>query len=282
LGTPRVYKFFQRIITEVITYREKNNVSRADYLQHLINLKKKGSIDADKDISNGHEHREFDSEQNRFTDVDIYAQASTFFADGYETSSGAMAFGLYCLAVNPDVQAKVRDEVDSVLKKHDGQLTFDAIQEMTYLDMALSEALRMYPPAMAMIKLCTKPFKLPTPSGGTYEVEVGTPVVLPLYAIHCDPQHFPDPKRYDPERFSEGNKQSRHRYSYLPFGEGPRMCLGFRFALMQVKAGIATVINRFRLLPNKRTPVPVKPDPNYFMFAAKGGLWLDFEKRTDK
>jgi cytochrome P450 family 6 len=79
---------------------------------------------------------------------------------------------------------------------------------------------------MALVKLCTKPFKLPTPSGGTYEVEVGTPVALPVYAIHYDPEHFPDPKRYDPERFSEKNKQSRHRFSYLPFGEGPRMCLG--------------------------------------------------------
>jgi cytochrome P450 family 6 len=70
--------------------------------------------------------------------VDIFAQASTFFVEGYETSSAAMSFMLYCLAVNPDVQAKVREEVDSVLKKHDGQLTFDAIQEMTYMDMALS------------------------------------------------------------------------------------------------------------------------------------------------
>ena len=65
------------------------------------------------------------------------AQASTFFVDGYETSSAAMAFGLYSLALNPDVQTKVREEVDSVLKKHGGALTFDALQEMTYLDMAL-------------------------------------------------------------------------------------------------------------------------------------------------
>jgi cytochrome P450 family 6 len=57
-------------------------------------------------------------------------------------------------------------------------------------------------------------------------VEVDTPVAIPVYALHHDPQHFPDPKRFDPERFSEENKQSRHRYCYLPFGEGPRMCLG--------------------------------------------------------
>jgi cytochrome P450 family 6 len=77
--------------------------------------------------------------------MDIYAQASTFFVDGYETSSGAMAFGLYCLAVNPDVQVKVREEVDSILKKHDGQLNFDALQEMTCLDMALSGKIILAP-----------------------------------------------------------------------------------------------------------------------------------------
>ena len=70
------------------------------------------------------------------------------------------------------------------------------------------------------------PFQLPTPSGGTYKVEVGTPVAIPVYGIHHDPQHFPDPEHYDPERFSEENKNTRHRHSYLPFGEGPRMCLG--------------------------------------------------------
>jgi hypothetical protein len=73
-----------------------------------------------------------------FTHDDVAAQTLTFFVDGYETSSTAMAFGLYCLAVNPDVQTKVRDEVDSVLKKYGGELTFEGIQEMAYLDMALS------------------------------------------------------------------------------------------------------------------------------------------------
>jgi len=84
----------------------------------------------------------------------------------------------------------------------------------------------MYPPAMVLLKVCTMPFQLPTPSGGTYEVEVGTSVAIPVYGIHQDPQYFPDPEHYDPERFSEENKKIRHRHSYLPFGEGPRMCLG--------------------------------------------------------
>ena len=84
----------------------------------------------------------------------------------------------------------------------------------------------MYPPLMALTKVCTMPFQLPTPSGGTYEVEVGTPIAIPVYGIHHDPQNFPDPEHYDPERFNEENKNTRHRQSYLPFGDGPRMCLG--------------------------------------------------------
>jgi hypothetical protein len=84
----------------------------------------------------------------------------------------------------------------------------------------------MYPPVLFAARECTKPFELETPSGGSYVVEAGTPVIIPIYALHYDPQHFPDPQIFDPDRFSEENKESRHKYSYLPFGEGPRICLG--------------------------------------------------------
>jgi len=94
--------------------------------------------------------------------------------------------------------------------------------------------MRIYPPVTFLMKVCTKPFQMETPSGGTYEVEVGTPVVIPVYAIHRDPQHYPDPERYDPQRFSEENKNSRHRQTYLPFGDGPRICLGMRTVKFQV------------------------------------------------
>lgn len=89
-----------------------------------------------------------------------------------------------------------------------------------------TEVLRMYPPAMFLPRQCTKPFKLETNSGASFEVEAGTPVVIPVYALHYDPQHFHDPMTFDPERFSEENKKNLHKYVYLPFGNGPRMCLG--------------------------------------------------------
>ncbi|PSN43541.1 hypothetical protein C0J52_03714 [Blattella germanica] len=213
---------------------------------------------------------------------DISAQASTFFVDGYETSSGVLAFSLYCLAIYPDVQARLRREVDSNIKKHNGEITYEGIQEMQYLEMVFSEVLRVYPPGTVLSKRCTKDFNLETPSGGVYVVESGTPVAIPLYAIHHDPKYFPDPERFDPERFSEENKNNIQKYTYFPFGDGPRICLGRRFAITQVKAGIASIIHNFELRPNKKTKIPIVQDPHYFILACKGGLWMDIVELSDK
>jgi cytochrome P450 family 6 len=103
-----------------------------------------------------------------------------------------------------------------------------------------TEALRMFPPVPFITRECTKPFKLETPSGGSYEIEVGTPVLIPVYSLHYDPQHFPHPEIFDPDRFSVENKKSRHKYIYLPFGEGPRICLGTYESVIIHKSFIAT------------------------------------------
>lgn len=281
-GSAKVNDFFLRIIKEVVTYRDQNNVTRADFLQHLIDIKNKGDEDDNDNISNGYDTKSVSPGKYKFTEYDVAAQASTFFVDGYETSSGVLAFALYALTINPKVQDKLREEVDSVIKKNGGELTFDGIQEMAYLEMVLSEVLRVYPPGAVLSKVCTKPFKLDTPSGNVHEVQPGTPVIIPLSAIQHDSKYFPDPERFDPERFNAENKRNIQKYTYFPFGDGPRVCLGYRFAVTQVKAGIASIVHNFELRPNKRTSIPFVPDPNYLLLAAKGGLWLDIVKRTDK
>jgi cytochrome P450 family 6 len=90
----------------------------------------------------------------------------------------------------------------------------------------------MYPTNPVFLRVCTKPFELSTPSGGTYEVEVGTPVLVPAYAIHFDPQYYPDPDCYNPERFSEENKKARHKQTFLSFSCGPRICLGMNIIII--------------------------------------------------
>lgn len=94
----------------------------------------------------------------------------------------------------------------------------------------VTEALRMHPPGLALLRCCTKPFTLPPPRGvGTgpeVQLEVGVPISVPIYGLHYDPQYFPDPERFDPDRFSDSNKENIIKGTYLPFGEGPRNCHG--------------------------------------------------------
>ena len=90
----------------------------------------------------------------------------------------------------------------------------------------LAESLRIHPPIPVIIRLCTKPFELPLSNGRTFTVEVGTPVVTPVLAIHNDPAYFPNPTQFDPDRFTEESKAKRPKYVHIPFGEGPRICLG--------------------------------------------------------
>jgi hypothetical protein len=113
-----------------------------------------------------------------------------------------------------------------------------------------TEVLRMYPPAMFLPRECTKPFKLETHSGTSFGVEVGTPVIIPVYALHYDPHHFHDPMTFDPDRFSEENKKNLHKYVYLPFGNGPRMCLG---TYKDVRCAVTHCIWRPAVTCNMRT-----------------------------
>ncbi|XP_067006558.2 cytochrome P450 6k1 [Anabrus simplex] len=270
-----VSNFFRRMIKEAVTYREENKIFRNDYLDMLVQIKNKGRVDDDaSSIIIGGVKMEY-------TDEEIAAYALTFFLDGFETSSVTLSFTLYELAVHPEVQDRLRAEVDSVLATYNNQLCHEALQEMVFMDMVINEALRLHPPGPVIDRICTKPVQFSLPNGATLALEKGSVVIIPIEGLHFDPQHFPDPEKFDPDRFSEDRKSDIKRYTYLPFGDGPRICLGMRFALTQMKAGLATIISNFEIRKTPKTPVPIVIDRTSLVPVAKGGLWIDYVKRTD-
>ncbi|XP_021923338.1 probable cytochrome P450 6a13 [Zootermopsis nevadensis] len=189
-----------------------------------------------------------------------------------------MTFCLYELSVNPDLQEHLRAEIDDVLEKHDGNITYDAIQEMNYLDKVISETLRKYPPLTMLVRECSKPYKI---SGTDIILDTGSNVILPVSALHHDPKYYPEPERFDPERFfSEEEKQKRPHFVYLPFGEGPRICIGMRFGLMQTKVGLVSLLSKYQFKVSQKTTVPLVIDPKSFILAAAGGMWLSIENRS--
>nr|CAD7203721.1 unnamed protein product [Timema douglasi] len=155
-------------------------------------------------------------DSHTYSEQSLLSHAATLFVEGYETSSIVMSYTLFELAVNPDIQERVRAEIEATLKESKGEMTLETISKMSYLDKVVSEVMRKYPITSTMAKVCTKPCQLKSPSGLTCDVEVGTSVIIPLLALHHDPKHYSDPERFDPERFNEENIAKRHRFAYLP------------------------------------------------------------------
>lgn len=101
--------------------------------------------------------------------------------------------------------------------------------------------------------------------------------MIPVYGLHHDPNIYPDPDRFDPERFNEENTRNRHHYTFLPFGEGPRNCIGLRFGLMQTRIGLISMLNNFKFNPTDKTPTVIEYNPSTPIITAKGGVWLQVE-----
>ncbi|XP_037072533.1 probable cytochrome P450 6a13 [Pollicipes pollicipes] len=255
-----VYQFFGDVINTTIAHREKHPTSLRDFLQLLLDTK--------------------DKDGNRvLSTTSIVSQSVLFFFAGYDTTATLLTFAAYCLATSPEVQRQAQQEVDDVVTNHGGQLTYDAVMEMSYMDRVLSETLRMYPPATRIERLSTKDYTLP---GTNVHLPKGTLVQIPVFVLHRDPDHYPDPLRFDPDRFLPEEKEKRHPCAYIPFGVGPRNCIAMRFALFEAKVALATLLRKGTLLPTEKTPPPPLPlDKKTFITAPEGKkLHLKVELRA--
>ncbi|XP_018571700.1 probable cytochrome P450 6a20 [Anoplophora glabripennis] len=263
--------FFMKVIKDIVTYRESNNIVRKDVMSLLIQMKNKGSM-SDEDVVKENEEKDSLLTMNELT-----AQCLVFYLAGFETSATTMTFALYELALNQNIQDKLREEICSVLKKHNGNITYEAVSEMTYLDKVLNETLRKHPPVPGTIRVCNENFTIP---GTNVVIKAGTKVHIPIYGIQNDPEYYPDPDTFDPERFSPENKENRPAFTYLPFGEGPRICIGLRFGLMQSKVGILKIIQNFMVTLNEKTANPMRLDTRAFILGVRGGVWLNVARIT--
>ncbi|XP_043496163.1 probable cytochrome P450 6a14 [Polistes fuscatus] len=270
-----VSRFFLNAFEETVKYREAHNIVRKDFLDLIMQLMKNGYIKSDEekrtDLVN-----DTPKEVQKFTMPEGAAQAFVYFLAGFETSSSAVTFCLYELALNPDVQKKTQEEIDRVLEKHGG-ISYNAINEMTYLNMVVSETLRKYPPLPFLNRETLKDTELPN---SNVVIPKGTPIIIPLLGLHNDPDIYPEPEKFIPERFTDENIRARHQYTYLPFGEGPRICIGMRFALVQTKVALTNALQKFTYSPGPKTPSKLKFLPGSITLNTKGGLYLKIQPRS--
>ncbi|KAM8777907.1 cytochrome P450 3A12-like [Rhynchonycteris naso] len=227
----------------------KNSVKRMK--ESRLHDKEKHRVDFLQLMMNSQNSKETDSHK-ALSDLELVAQSVIFIFAGYETTSTSLSFLMYLLATHPDVQQKLQEEIDATFpnKVHP---TYDALVQMEYLDMVLNESLRLYPIAGRLERVCKKDVEI----NGVF-IPKGTVVMVPVYSLHHDPEHWSEPEDFHPERFSKENKDNINPYKYLPFGNGPRNCIGMRFAMMNMKLAVVRILQNFSFKPCKETQIPLE------------------------
>jgi cytochrome P450 len=185
------------------------------------------------------------------SDTQLRDEALTIFLAGHETTANALTWTWYLLSQHPDVEQRFHREIDSL----NGALpTIDDLARLPYTRMVLAESMRLYPPAWAIGRRAFAPFQM-----REFNVPAGTVVLMSQYVMHRDKRYFPDPDRFDPERWTPEAQAARPKFSYFPFGGGARVCIGEQFAWMEGILLLATIAQQWRMRLVEDQVVDVQP-----------------------
>ncbi|XP_053952393.1 probable cytochrome P450 28c1 [Anastrepha ludens] len=252
--------FFKMLIEEALRIRSRCKINRHDFMDHLLSLKKSGILN----------------------DQELASHAMTFLIDGLDTSATVISHCLFLLGRHQTAQKKLFDEITQ--NSISGELSFDKLTELSYLDACINESIRILPPGLWSIKTCSVPYTFTNKNGERISLAIGDSVIIPIYALHHDSSYYNNPEQFKPERFlnDEGNilKSFRDIGVFLGFGDGPRMCLGYYFATVQTKVAIASIVYNFKISLNTKTKPFIKLDPKVFLANQDGGVWLDLQCRN--
>ncbi|XP_036340357.1 cytochrome P450 6a22-like [Rhagoletis pomonella] len=257
--TKEVEEFIMRLVRDTVRLREEQKIQRNDFINLLIEMKNTRD-------ENG---------KPMLTYEEMAAQVFIFFAAGFETSSSNMTYGLYEMAKNPQLQEKLRAEIVKVLEKYSGELTYEAMMEMTNLDQVITETLRKYPALASLTRISVEDYKLPDTD---ITLEKGTRIFVPIKEIHYDPDIYKNPHEFRPERFDPVEVQKRHPQAFLGFGDGPRNCIGLRFGRMQVRVGLITLLKSYRFSLCEKTPKQIEISKYSIVLVPGSEVWLKVER----
>lgn len=230
--------FFLGAATEIVNERKKHaSKGRNDLLQLILAA---------------HEEPVFQG-ISKLSDDELKAQLVTFLLAGCQTSSNTLAFTAYHLAMDADVQERLRCEVEIGIQTYHELPLYDLVHEIEYLDCVMNESMRLCPPLHIFNRNCEQTCEI-TPE---LTIPAGMEVTVPVYALHHDPEAWPDPEVYDPERFRGPAKDARHPFQFLPFGAGPRNCIGMKYAMMEIKVALVRILRKFKFVRSPDTQVPL-------------------------
>lgn len=240
----------EKVVSEIIEDRRVNDPDKGDLLSMLILAR--------------------DESGAPMSDKQLRDEAVTLLLAGHETTALSLSWTLLLLARHPDVQDAIAAEIAEVVGSG-REVTAEDLPKLSQLERALIESLRLYPPVWVIGREAIEEVRI-----GDYIVPPRTQIMMSPWVIHRSPRNFDAPAEFRPERWTGDFRRRLPRFSYFPFGGGPRICIGERFAMLETMLVLATVLRRFRLTPRDDRPVGQVPS---ITLRPKGGIWLRLEER---
>ena len=177
----------------------------------------------------------------------------TIVLSAYETTNNTLSYTIYLLALNPSIQDKLIREIKDYYDANPDSSLYDAAENIDYVTMVLDEALRMFPPLAMPTRECRQTCAVTD----DLIIEKGVDIAFPIFTLHRNPTYWPNPDKFDPERFNPNNEQSYPTFAYIPFGEGPRVCVGKRMVLLEIKMALITIFRKLHFNRTADTEVPL-------------------------
>ncbi|PSN37164.1 Cytochrome P450 4C1 [Blattella germanica] len=221
-------KVLHGMTNSVIRTRKKQKKQKYAFLDLLIQTQRDGEI---------------------LSDEEVREEVDNLLLAGHDTTTSTLSFTCWLLAKHPDIQEKVMTEIEEIFGDSNRDPTFRDLQEMKYMEMVIKETLRLFPSVPIFGRILTEDVPM-----DEFILPAGTNIGFNPYMMHRDPKYFPDPEKFDPDRFLPENCVNRHPYCYIPFSAGPRICLGMKFGMMELKAMLTGILRKYKLLP---------PDPSH-------------------
>ncbi|KAM8713421.1 hypothetical protein ACLKA7_013698 [Drosophila subpalustris] len=236
--------YFLTLLDDIVAQREASGVRHQDYLQLLLDIK---ALELTT-----HEY-EADKELNAHLQHELAAHAFVFLKAGYEQTANTLSFVLYELALNTDIQSQVRQEVKQAMEKHQNHLSYECIQSLTLMGHVILETLRMHPITPYIMRRVIENYAVPDHLKYTLFKELF--LIIPTHAIHNDPEYYPEPERFKPDRWGSPRDSLKEQSTWFGFGAGVRNCIGMQFAQLQLRLALALLIVEFEFTLNSKRPL---------------------------
>jgi len=238
----------EQVISRMVAERRSQSTEgRSDFLSRLMQAR--------------------DADGKGLSDEQLRDETVTMLLAGHETTALALSWSFYLLGQHADIQRRLLEEVAEVLGDRDA--TIDDVDNLKFTEAAIQESMRLYPPAWIIGRESLAPFKV-----GGYEFGAQTMVLVAPWVLHRHAKHFDEPESFRPERWL--TPQTLPRYAYMPFGGGPRICIGQRFAMIEAVLLLATIVQRFGVVWQRDHSVTPFPS---ITLRPGGGVWVQLAAR---